>query len=395
MDRRLVLLVIRRQHVEHVRVHVGDEEIRQAVVVEVEELDPHRAPRRSREALGRLVDEAAAAVVLEVVSVPLHVEHEHVRPAVAVHVGDARVAAPPRRPQADLRGDVPEPVVPEVSIQHRVLEAIGMRVAEKRVGEPDIGAVRPHLIRRVAPDVADEQIEQAVAVVVEEHRSRRVRDEIEAGLLRDVPEASVPVVLEQHVAAAHRRDEEILIAVVVHVGERRRHADSAGERDARLFRDRREPAAAGVLPELVAADLVDEVDVGQAVAVDVGDREARAVVVVHGLVVFAGVLDDAVDEGDAALGQLVGELKVVERADAARALDLLRAPRRERLGAHVRVRRAHFDRRRRCPSAAARRGQARSERDDASRSPHTHRQIPHLISPPRTADRSSTARRGS
>ena len=73
---------------------------------------------------------------------------------------------------------------------------------------------------------------------------------------------------------------------------------------------------------MVAADLVDEVDVGEAVAIDVGDRQAVAVIVVRRLVRLAGVVDDAVPERDAALGEPVGELEIVERREAGRSLDL-------------------------------------------------------------------------
>ena len=113
----------------------------------------------------------------------------------------------------------------------------------------------------------------------------------------------VAVVLEQHVAAADGRDVQIRIAIVVDVGERGRHADLARHADAGRCRDVLEPAAAEIPPELVAADLVDEVDVESAVAVDVGDRDAVAVIVVRGLVGLPGVVDDAMPEGDAALGE--------------------------------------------------------------------------------------------
>ena len=53
-------------------------------------------------------------------------------------------------------------------------------------------------------------------------------------------------------------------------------------------------AAAEVLPQLVAADLVDEVDVVQPVAVDVRDGDAVTVIVVDRLVMLAGVFDDVV-----------------------------------------------------------------------------------------------------
>ena len=93
-----------------------------------------------------------------------------------------------------------------------------------------------------------------------------------------------------------------------------------------------------VLPELVAADLVDEIDVEQAVAVDVGDRQAVAVVVVRRLVGLAGVVDDAVLERDAALGDAIGELEIVERRNAGHRLDLCVAKRRQprRVAQHLR-----------------------------------------------------------
>ena len=129
----------------------------------------------------------------------------------------------------------------------------------------------------------------------------------------DVAEAALAVVLEQHVAAANRRDVQIGIAVVVDVGKRGRDADLARDRHAGGRRDVLKLAAAEIFPEFVAADLVDEIDVGQAVTVDVGDRETVAVVVVHGLVCLAGVVDEPMFERDAAVGEPIRELKVVER----------------------------------------------------------------------------------
>ncbi len=101
----------------------------------------------------------------------------------------------------------------------------------------------------------------------------------------------------------------------------------SGDRHAGRRGDVLEPAAAGVLPELVAANLVDEVDVGQAVAVDVRDRHAVAMIVVRRLVRLAGIVDDSVLEGDAALGQAVRELEIVEHGECGHGLDL-RVPNR-------------------------------------------------------------------
>ena len=115
---------------------------------------------------------------------------------------------------------------------------------------------------------------------------------IDAGRLGNVPETAAAVVLEQHVAFADRGDEEILVAVVVDVRERGGDADSARQADARFRGDVPEPAAAGVLVKPAAADLVDEIEIDQAVAVHVGRGEAGSVVVVDRLVVDRGVFHD-------------------------------------------------------------------------------------------------------
>src|SRR3989442_15956224 len=58
---RLVLFVLGSHFVEHVRMHVGDEEIHPPVVIEVEELEGHGAPWGSAQILPRPVHESAAA----------------------------------------------------------------------------------------------------------------------------------------------------------------------------------------------------------------------------------------------------------------------------------------------------------------------------------------------
>ena len=81
-------------------------------------------------------------------------------------------------------------------------------------------------------------------------------------------------------------------------------------------------AAAEILPELVATDLADEVDVEEAVAVDVGHRDPGPVIVVRRLVGLPGVVHDAVLECDAALGQAIRELEIVEGGEPGRRFDL-------------------------------------------------------------------------
>ncbi len=307
----------------HVRVHVGDEDVEAPVAVHVEYLDAHRAPRRAREHLAALAHEPLALLVLVVLVVALHVEHVQIEPAVFVDVDGRGIARPRQIDDAHGVCHVGEAVLAVVAIQDAALGAIGAQVAFERVDEAEVIRVLAGLeVRGVLADVGDEQVEQAVAVVVEEHGARRVAHVVDARGLRDVAESTTAEVLEERVAATYRCHEEIGIAVVVDVGERRRDTDLVGERHTGCGRDVLEPAAAEVAPELAAADLIDEVDVESSVTIHVGNRHAGAVVVVHGLVRAPGVLDEAVAERDAAVLDPIGEAEVAEGGCAGRGLDL-------------------------------------------------------------------------
>jgi len=90
-------------------------------------------------------------------------------------------------------------------------------------------------------------------------------------------------------------------------------------------------------------------------------------IVVDGLVVPAGVLDDVVDEGDAALGQPIPELELLEHLDLLDSIRLRALARLQRLRADIRVRHANFlrlgrDGWRRRPAAAENQRAHRHER---------------------------------
>ncbi len=275
------------------------------------------------------VNEALAAFVLQVVVVPLHVEDVEVGPEVAVPVDQAGVAGPALVRDAGRLGHVGEAELPGVAVEARELGAVGEVVAREGVGAADVGAAAADLLGRVLADVDQEDVEQAVAVVVEEDRPRGVADVAQARLRGDVLELALAVVLVEDVALAHGGDVEVGVAVVVHVGEGAGDADAVGHRHAGLAGDVLELAAAQVLPQLVVAELGEEVEVEQAVAVHVGHQQAVAVVVVDRLVGLAGVVDDLVLEGDAALGLAVGVAEVVEDLPALGRRDLRVAPRRQ------------------------------------------------------------------
>ena len=97
---------------------------------------------------------------------------------------------------------------------------------------------------------------------------------VEARCRGDVTEAAVAVVLEEHVAAADRRDVQIRITVVVDVSKRGRDTDLVRYPHSGRCRDVLESAAADILPELIASNLADEVDVRQAVPIDIRNGDA-------------------------------------------------------------------------------------------------------------------------
>ena len=172
-------------------------------------------------------------------------------------------------------------------------------------------------------DVGDKQVEHAVQVVVEEHRGRGVAFVLEAGPPGDAGELRLSAVLEQMIAAADRGREQVGVAVVVDVGEGSGHPDRPGQRQD-FRRGRLEAPGAGVAPQLVAPGHVREVDVEEAVAVGVGDRDAVAVVVVGGLVALAGVAGGDVGKGDPGLLPAVGETEIDEGFEQVPALQLAR-----------------------------------------------------------------------
>src|SRR5213594_2446785 len=129
---------------------------------------------------------------------------------------------------------------------------------------------------------------------------------------RDVLEMAAPVVLEQNVAAAYRGDKQVLIPVVVDVRKRGGDTDPVGQGHAGAFRDIREPPTPQVLPQLVPTKLIHEVNIFEPVAIDVGGRDSRSVIVMDRLLKDPRVVHDVFDEGDPAFFELIPELKLVE-----------------------------------------------------------------------------------
>jgi hypothetical protein len=124
--------------------------------------------------------------------VPLHRRHVEVRAAIAVRVEGRGFARPGGVYEAGFLRGVLEPAVTEVVEEERRLGSIGVEVPGKGVAHGGVQAV-PSFVTGVLADIGHEQVEQAVAVVVEEHDAGRVRAEAaDAGARRDVGERAVP-----------------------------------------------------------------------------------------------------------------------------------------------------------------------------------------------------------
>jgi hypothetical protein len=146
---------------------------------------------------------------------------------------------------------------------------------------------------------------------------------------------SVAVVLEQYVAATDRGNEQILASVVVNVGESGTHADPAWQSDACFLSDVPEFAAADVFPEFVSSNLINKVEVVQAVAVHISNRNGAAVIVVAHPHVFGDVVHGVVNEPDPAFFQLVGELKLMKHLKLLGRIQLGLLPRSEGIFSHI------------------------------------------------------------
>jgi hypothetical protein len=121
------------------------------------------------------------------------------------------------------------------------------------------------------------------------------------------------------------------MSVIVDVRERGRDAGLIRQGQASLFRDVLKAPAAEISPKLALAELSNEVEVHSSITIHIRDRDAIPVIVMGRLPVLAGVIDDLVFKGDAALRDPIGELKIMECPKGFDRLRLLEFSRRESL----------------------------------------------------------------
>ena len=132
----------------------------------------------------------------------------------------------------------------------------------------------------------EEEIKPAVIVVIKKDGAptdRAAGPHHDAGLLGDIVEAAIALVLQQHHAVHHIREVEIQVEVVVIIADGQAHAMDEGAR-ARFYRDiAPTPQAAAwslVAPEDISQHVlelvIDDIDIGIAIAVVIGEAGAEA-----------------------------------------------------------------------------------------------------------------------
>ena len=224
---------------------VRDEEIVVAVAVEVSRRDPHaafRVPGRVQRGAGErpIVHERAVVVIDPELVGGRVVGDVEIEPAVAVQIiGDNAEPGAVGAGDPGRFGDVGEMAVTVVPIQTIGCRAIGSRSAVIARARP----VRAGLVtgEREIQVVRHEQIEIAIAVVIEEGRARAPERIAHARVACHIGERPVSVVAKQRIRS-EARDEEIQVAVVVVVADRDSHAVPA-QADTRLGCDIREMQA--------------------------------------------------------------------------------------------------------------------------------------------------------
>ena len=150
-------------------------------------------------------------------------------------------------------------------------------------------------------------VQIAIAVVIEEERLRRVSDVLEPVLFGAIGESAVAVVDVEDVASvlaqvvdAGNVDVDLPVAVDIRHGDARLPAYRI--RQARPLGDVLELVVAFVSIEPVRTEVGGEVEIGKAVAIDVADGDAGAIVVVEVVEdVEVGLLGKNVGEADAGL----------------------------------------------------------------------------------------------
>ncbi len=276
--------------------HVERDDVGAPIVVEIGGIDAHResagVARRFRY---RFSERPIAVVDVQVVVALKIVGNVDVRAPIVIEVArhDAQAIAVDPVVQAGRIGDIGKvaAVVPEQTIAGARARRAALRLRRHR----------PLSVGRVVQEI---HVDVAVSVVVEEQRLRVVADVIQPVLFRAIGEGPVPVVDVEHVASVQPevvRTRDVDVDFTVSVDVRHRNAGLPGIRigDAGFAGYILEGVIPTIAIELIGAQVRGEIEIGQAVPIDVAHRDSAAVVVVEIVQdVEVGLLRQRVREGD-------------------------------------------------------------------------------------------------
>src|ERR1017187_4659323 len=114
----------------------------------------------------------------------------------------------------------------------------------------------------------------------------------ESSLLGDVRKLAVSKVVEEVVSMPYRRYKQIWLSIIIDIGKRCRCTDLSAQAHPSLFGDVFKLAAAYISPKFIAAKLIDEINIVEAVAVDIRYSDTVAVIIMISLVFLPGVVHD-------------------------------------------------------------------------------------------------------
>src|ERR1022692_619804 len=142
--------------------HIGDKQIQAAIVIVIEELNPHGAPGGSRKIGLSLLDKTLPALVLVVMIRAHHIQKVDVGPAIAIDIRDGGISAPSMRRESHRHGHVLESIVPQVVIEHGMFETLRVHMTEKCVRQANELALCALLLRCILSDVAYQKVQQTI-----------------------------------------------------------------------------------------------------------------------------------------------------------------------------------------------------------------------------------------
>src|SRR5450759_5283007 len=104
--------------------HIGHKQIQAAIIIVIEELNPHGAPGGFRKIGFSLLDKTLPALVLVVMTRAHHIQKVDVGPAIAIDIRDGGISAPSMRREPHRRGHILKSIVAQIAIEDWVLESL-------------------------------------------------------------------------------------------------------------------------------------------------------------------------------------------------------------------------------------------------------------------------------